>query len=69
MTICNVAKVSQINFNIYGVLNNFALSYILYENIRREIMNKEQTLSQSSSRVTYKELQQIIQLRDSIVRE
>lgn len=62
MTICNVAKVSQINFNIYGVLNNFALSYILYENIRREIMNKEQTLSQSSSRVTYKELQQIIKM-------
>src|SRR5699024_9275116 len=35
---------------------------VLYGKFRREIMNKEQTLSHNSSRVTFKELQQIIKM-------
>ena len=60
-TIYNVAKVSQFNFIKPSLLIKIAISLYYMKN-SRGTMNKDQTLSQDTGRVTFKELQQIIKM-------
>ena len=61
LTISNVVKVSQFNFIKPSL---FVIYYIiiLYEKFKGGIMNKDQTLSHTTGRVSFKELQQIIKM-------
>ena len=61
LTIYNVVKVSQFNF-IKPSLYVIYYIIILYEKFKEGIMNKDQTLSHTTGRVSFKELQQIIKM-------